>query len=121
MLHSGKILVVDNQTNQVEIWSSQKMEVIHRWENSNKERIMCAVGAKEFYFVGTDKNKVLVFDTQTNELVNTVLTRRTPISMTLLNKRVCVVGCADHAFTAINFKNNFKQTRMTWNMGNDWI
>ena len=49
------------------------------------------------------------------------MTRRAPISMAIVDKRLCVVGLRQHAFTAINFLNNFKTHGMTWNQGNDWI
>ena len=49
------------------------------------------------------------------------MTKRAPISMTILDKRLCVVGLRRHAFTSINFANEFKQVGMTWNQGSDWI
>ena len=42
--------------------------------------------------------------------------------MTILDKRLCIVGMKNHAFTAINFKNQMKMTGTTWNGdNNDWI
>ena len=41
--------------------------------------------------------------------------------MTILDKRLCVVGLRKHAFTSINFAAEFKQVGMTWNQGSDWI
>ena len=49
------------------------------------------------------------------------MTRRAPISMCIVDKRLCVVGCRNHAFTSINFKTgDFKTSGMTWNKGSDW-
>ena len=42
--------------------------------------------------------------------------------MTILDKRLCIVGMRNHAFTAINFKNQFKMKGTSWNGdNNDWI
>ena len=41
--------------------------------------------------------------------------------MTIVDKRLCVVGLRQHAYTSINFTNDFKQVGMTWNQGNDWV
>ena len=41
--------------------------------------------------------------------------------MTILDKRLCVVGLRKHAFASINFAAEFKQVGMTWNQGSDWI
>jgi hypothetical protein len=50
------------------------------------------------------------------------MTKRAPISMTIVDKRVLVCGLKNHAFTAINFKENFRQVGMSWNAsGNDWV
>ena len=41
--------------------------------------------------------------------------------MAVIDKRILVCGLKNHAFTAINFKDGFKQVGMTWNaQGNDW-
>ena len=63
----------------------------------------------------------LVFSHKTHELVKTVLTKRAPISMAIVDNRLCVVGLRKHAYTSINFLNDFKQVGMTWNHGNDWV
>ena len=94
------------------------MELEH--ETKNDFKVNCAVGTPEFYFVGLENNRVLCFATYGHEVVQTVLTKRTPISMTILDNRLCIVGLKNHAYTSINYRNEFKQIGMTWNMGNDW-
>ena len=94
------------------------MEMEH--ESKNDMKVNCAVGTPEFYFVGLEQNRVLVFSTYGHDLVKTVLTKRAPISMTILDNRLCIVGLRNHAYTSINYRNEFKQVGMTWNMGNDW-
>ena len=50
------------------------------------------------------------------------MTKRSPLSMCILDKRICIVGMRNHAFTAINFKNDMKMSGTTWNGdNNDWI
>ena len=82
------------------------MELEHEVENTLK--VNCAIGAPEFYFVGLENNRVLVFSTYGHALVKTVITKRSPISMTVLDNRLCVVGLKNHAFTSINYRDEFK-------------
>ena len=49
------------------------------------------------------------------------MTKRATVSMTIVDKRILICGLKNHAFTAVDFKNRFEQTGMTWNAsGNDW-
>ena len=54
-------------------------------------------------------------------MVHTIMTKRATVSMTIVDKRILICGLKNHAFTAVDFKNRFEQTGMTWNAsGNDW-
>ena len=78
-------------------------------ETKNEEIVNCAVGTMQYYFVGLESCEVLVFLSYGNNLVRRLTTKRAPISMSLLDNRLVVVGLKNHAFTVINYKNhNFK-------------
>ena len=93
--------------------STQRMQVVK--EHANEFGVNCASGCADYYFVGLENNRILIFSSHSHDLVKTVMTRRPPISMTIVDKRLCVVGCRNHAYTSINFLNDFKQVGMTWN------
>ena len=84
-------------------------------EHANEFQVNCAAGSNDYYFVGLENNRILVFSSHSHDLVKTIMTRRAPISMTIVDKRLCVVGLRQHAYTTINFLNDFKQAGMTWN------
>lgn len=88
---------------------------------SNTSEVMCAAGAKEYIFVGLAGKRVMIIDANTYQIAKLAMTKRDPISMTILDKRLCVCGLKNHAWTSFNFKNDFKQVGMTYNMGNDWV
>ena len=91
-------------------------------EIQNQFKVNCAVGCSEYYFIGLDNNRILVHRTAGHQHVKTLLTKRAPLTMAILDKRLCIVGMRNHAFTAINYKNNFKMKGTTWNGdNNDWI
>ena len=90
-------------------------------EHPNQFEVNCAAGSDDYYFVGLENNRILIFSNHSHEIIKTVMTKRAPISMTILDKRLCVVGLRKHAYTSINFLNDFKQQGMTWNQGNDWV
>ena len=121
-LSDGLALVVPQgqHTNTLLIVSTLgQMQIVK--EIANQFQVNCATGYNDYYFIGLESNRVLIFSSHTHELLKTVMTRRPPISMTIVDKRLCVVGLRQHAFTAINFMNDFKSHGMTWNQGNDWI
>ena len=90
-------------------------------EHPNEFKVNCAAGCNDYYFVGLENNRILVFSSHSHDLMKSVLTKRPPISMTIVDKRLCVVGLRNHAYTSINFADDFKQVGMTWNHGNDWV
>ena len=120
-LSKGNLLVVpkgrDNHT--LIIVSTQHMQVLK--EHPNQFEVNCAAGSDDYYFVGLENNRILIFSMHSHEVIKTVMTKRAPISMTIVDKRLCVVGLRKHAYTSINFLNDFKQVGMTWNQGNDWV
>ena len=77
-------------------------------EISNAFQVNCAVGTNEYYFIGLENNRILIYSVHNHELVKTVMTRRPPISMAIVDKRLCVIGLRKHAFTVINFVHEFK-------------
>ena len=84
--------------------------------------INCLCNSAEYLFFGMMQNKILVFDPDSFTQLQFIMTKRPPISMTIVDKQVLVCGLKNHAFTAINFKENFRQVGMSWNAsGNDWI
>lgn len=90
-------------------------------EHENDVQVNCAAGSDDYYFVGLENNRILVYSTHGHELRRTLMTKRPPISMAIVDKRLCVVGLRKHAYTSINFLNDFKQVGMTWNQGSDWV
>lgn len=118
-LTANLILVVPNTSNEIQIWNTLDLSLVKTI--TKESQVNCAVGCSEFYFLGLASNQILIFKTQTHERVKTLTTRRAPVSMCIVDKRICVVGCRNHAFTSINFKTSeFKVSGMTWNKGSDW-
>lgn len=120
-LSNSLVLIVPQgqNTNSLIIINTLVMQVVK--ETPNQFQVNCAAGCNDYYFVGLESNRVLIFSSHNHELLKTLITRRPPISMAIVDKRLCVVGLRQHAFTAINFLNDFKTHGMTWNQGNDWI
>ena len=120
-MSNGMLLTVpkgrDNNT--IFVINISEMRIIK--EHSNQFQVNCAASCDDYYFVGLENNRILVFSMHSHEEIKTIMTKRAPISMTILDKRLCVVGLRKHAYTSINFLNDFKQQGMTWNQGNDWV
>ena len=120
-MSNGMLLAVpkgrDNNT--IFVINISEMRIIK--EHSNQFQVNCAASCDDYYFVGLENNRILVFSMHSHEEIKTIMTKRAPISMTILDKRLCVVGLRKHAYTSINFLNDFKQQGMTWNQGNDWV
>lgn len=64
--------------------------------------------SNEYFFFGLTENRVLVYDPETFAVIHTLTTKRPPVSMAVVDKRILVCGLKNHAFTAINFKDGFK-------------
>ena len=61
-------------------------------EHQNEFQVNCAVGCDDYYFVGLENKRILVYSTHTHDLMKTLMTRRAPVSMAIVDKRLCMVG-----------------------------
>ena len=125
VLQNGSILIVHDQKpqeaeSQLSVWSPHKL--IMEFEFSLSGSINCIACSSEYLFFGMAANRVLVFNPDKFEQVHYFYTKRPPISMTIVDKRILICGLKNHAFTAVDFRNDFQQVGMSWNLnGNDWI
>ena len=84
--------------------------------------VTCLISATDYLFFGLASNKIVVYDLEDFVHTNTLLTKRTPISMAIVDRKILVCGLKNHAYTAINFRDDFKQVGLSWNAsGNDWV
>ena len=107
-MNNGLCLVVPKgrENNSIIIVSMTDMTILK--EHANQFQVNCSASCNDYYFVGLENNRILIFSMHSHELLKTVVTKRAPISMTIVDKRLCMVGLRKHAYTSINFLNDFK-------------
>jgi hypothetical protein len=125
LLTNGQVLVVHAQRAKdaeqtVAVLTTNRLQTEH--EITVVGPVNCVCHSADLLFLGLASSQVLVYILPELKQVYSTLTKRPPVSMTVVDKRVLVCGLKNHAFTLIDFKNNFKQMGMSWNAnGNDWI
>lgn len=83
------------------VWSSHKLLIEREFTIAGS--INCVACSSEFLFFGLVGTRVLVYSADKYEQVHFIFTKRPPISMAIVDKRILVCGLKNHAFTAVDF------------------